>query len=212
MSKFEDLVSRQKLTLKSYINAVAGLRALASTGVVQTPNPNLKRSIGVMKAAALAQVRAELLRYRTEHETDDEGMNARIEARFDKTMAGVESIVEQIATKTTREGTGANVGDVLNRPAGALGLLVQRLIESPRYHVKDSADRTWEAEKLFGVIVRDFAYQTEIDRAFADAISAGQDKVTASDGTVIELSQDWLAKRDEVFHINSKKVVDDGVV
>lgn len=96
---------------------------------------------------------------------------------------------------------------MLNDGAGAIGLLIQQRIAQPKFQVKDGAGRTWDAEKLFAVIARDFGYQTYIDHRFAEAITSGETAVEASDGTVYHLDASWLEARDQDFHINSKKVL-----
>lgn len=55
-----------------------------------------------------------------------------------------------------------DLGKMLHGAHGAMGLLVQRRIQSPEFKATDSAGRTWDAEKLFRFLVRDFLYQTTI--------------------------------------------------
>ena len=99
--------------------------------------------------------------------------------------------------------------NLLHNTHGGVGLLVQRKMQKMDFTATDTSGRTWDAKKLMYVIVRDFAYQTVIDRQYADLKQAGEttgtlvyeDESHANFGLKIKLSDEEERKR--FFHINA---------
>jgi hypothetical protein len=215
MKSYELITLRMKDSFAMYVAAVSGLRAMSQGAGLQGHNPSVRGSIERMRDGFMSEAKATLLRFAVEHQVEDvDELSGRSDARMLKVINEIGQIANQVASKTNREmaiGAG-NLADAMKSVTPALGELLQKRMASPRFEVKDTSGRSWDAAKLFGTVVRDFAYQTVIDAEFAEAVRSDADQVHVSDGTSINLGADWLAKRDEVFHINSRKEVADGPV
>lgn len=72
----------------------------------------------------------------------------------------------------------SDLGKTLHGAHGAMGLLVQRRIMSPEFTATDTAGRTWNAEKLYRFLVRDFFYQTSIFRDVTRLADTGHSTAT----------------------------------
>jgi hypothetical protein len=127
--------------------------------------------------------------------------------------------LRRIATKNLNDtivrliGTGidmvssARPADLLNRPAGAVGLLLQERMSRPRFTARDTAGRAWDAGKLVSLLARDFAYQSYIDAMLAQQAAAGAtlvDIVYADPARNLTLTLAQVAEqRQAIFHINA---------
>ena len=107
-------------------------------------------------------------------------------------------------TKMARTGV-TGVGSLLKGSAGAIGLLVQRQAGKIEFKVTDTSGRKWQAEKLFRVVARDFAYQAWIDKQIADMRAASVDMATNGVNAVFSLDE-FEELRGEYFHINSSAI------
>lgn len=102
--------------------------------------------------------------------------------------------------------TGVNgVGSLLKGSTGAIGLLVQRQAGKVEFKVTDTSGRKWQAEKLFHVVVRDFAYQAWIDKQIADMRLASIEMATNNINAVFPLHE-FEDVRHLYFHINSSAI------
>jgi len=112
-------------------------------------------------------------------------------------------------------GVGPRAADVLTRPAGAVGLLLQQRLSRPRFTVRDSAGRAWEAPKLVQVEARNFAYQSYVDVMLARSQSIGVDKIDivyADPARNRTLALDEaIAQRKVIFHVNATAQIDSHV-
>lgn len=209
MTPFHDFAARQAEGFRIFTASVAGLRAAASAAGLSIPNPSTKRAINELGRSYVASVRYEAARFMADHHAEGaEVLAGRADARFEASMHAVTSLVGQIVAKSNRELTPEmGLSKLLQGHAGAIGLLIQNRAAHPTFQVKDTSGRTWEAGKLYSVVIRDFAYQTYIDHQFAEAMSAGEATVESSDGATYDLTGDWVCQRDMDFHINSTKVL-----
>lgn len=102
-------------------------------------------------------------------------------------------------------GGGARPADMLNRPAGAMGLLLQRQV-APRLTVRDRAGRAWVAETYVATSARDYAYQFYVDAQFERLQAEGATRVDilyADPSRNQTLTLDAArARRGEFFHVN----------
>lgn len=215
MKQYDLLAMRLVDAFEMYVAAVAGIKAMTQGAGLTGTNPSVKNTIERMRESFVVEARATMLRYQIDHQVDDvEELGGRADTRMEKVMREVGDIAKQVATKANRELAigGGNLADAMTGKTQALGELLQRRMARPKFEVKDTAGRSWEAKKLLRTVVRDFAYQTSIDADFAEAVRADVKTVHVSDGTTIELNEGWAQKRDEVFHINSKKEVSDAPV
>lgn len=101
--------------------------------------------------------------------------------------------------------------EVLSFDSGAMGQLIQQRQSEARYDLKDTSGRTWEAIKLFAVVARDYAYQTEVTAALTRAKMAGLefvDVMTSQSPLPIQYSVAELEeRRAEIFHPNSSSEI-----
>lgn len=117
----------------------------------------------------------------------------------------------QQVVKATRTGV-ASAGDLLQGKTGAIGLLLQRQAGKIQFKTADTSGRKWDAEKLFKVVVRDFAYQAWLDFEADRYAQAGQDLMQTPKGRIFSLLEttgydSFEAVRPEVFHINSNEIM-----
>lgn len=126
------------------------------------------------------------------------------------------SELRQIAVKNLNDliarmmGGAGRLADMLNRPAGAVGLLLQKKVARPELFAIDRSGRRWHAEKLVAVMARDFAYQTYLDRTIAELEAAGAEWAQVAHpngehqqhGLVIHLPKIGLIRK-SIFHPNS---------
>lgn len=109
-----------------------------------------------------------------------------------------------------------NLKSLLADATGATGMLLQRRLASPQLKSVDSAGRLWDSTKLVRFMVRDFAYQCQIDAQAANlAVMSDLAQVVYPDdahagyGLVVSLTgatpdKPTLASiRTTVFHPNS---------
>lgn len=103
------------------------------------------------------------------------------------------------------------IKEVLSFDSGAMGQLIQQRQTEARYELKDTSGRTWEALKLFSVVARDFAYQTEVTAALTRAKMAGLefvDVMTSQSPLPVQRSVSELEeRRAEIFHPNSSSEI-----
>ncbi len=125
--------------------------------------------------------------------------------------------LRQIAIKNLNDlivrlmGGGARQANALTRPAGAVGLLLQKKLAKPELLAADRAGRKWPAEKLVAVLARDFAYQTyldaEIERFDEEGVETVQvvypDATHKNHGLSMRLD-DVAPVRKSIFHPNSQ--------
>lgn len=107
-------------------------------------------------------------------------------------------------TKLARTGVNG-AGSMLKGSAGAIGLLVQRQTGTIQFKATDTSGRKWDSEKLFKVLVRDFAYQAWIDKQIADMRLASIEMATNSINAVFPLCE-FEDVRHQYFHINSSAI------
>ena len=65
------------------------------------------------------------------------------------------------------------MADLLNRPAGYVGLLLQKRLADPELVAIDRAGRKWQAAALVKTVARDFAYQAYIDFQVDQILDSG---------------------------------------
>lgn len=228
MATFDDLAARFLVRFQLYSTAVAGERALASAaGIVPGSMRTWMRGDAFRNAFSEDATR-ELGIYYADHLGNASTVfHQRGALRVAWTSLDLNRITTQILTKSNREvfeGKPGLVDLMKERGSGAIGLLAQRKMARPTFQVKDSSGRTWEdADRLVHTIVRDFAYQTHIDARFDAATKDGVKSVIVEHpesghevaGTVIDLTlpmSEWMAKRDEIFHMNSRLDITYGAV
>jgi len=124
--------------------------------------------------------------------------------------------LRQIAIKNLNDlivklmGGGLRQADMLNRPAGAFGALLQKKLEAPRLTVRDRAGRAWKADALVAGYARDFAYQAYLDAQIARLKEEGAQVATIvypdpthrNHGMQVNLA-DIDQVRKTIFHPNS---------
>lgn len=104
----------------------------------------------------------------------------------------------------------SRVADLLTRPAGAVGLLLQKRLTDPQFTAIDKSGRKWQAALLVKTVARDFAYQAYIDFQAAQIIASGanaaevvwMDPTPAGYGTIVLLA-DLARARARYFHPNA---------
>lgn len=124
--------------------------------------------------------------------------------------------LRQIAMKNLNDlivhlmGGGVRQADMLSRPAGAFGALLQKRLEAPRLTVRDRAGRAWKADALVAGYARDFAYQAHLDATIARLVEQGTEFATVAypdpthrnHGMQVRLA-DLDEVRKSIFHPNS---------
>ena len=124
--------------------------------------------------------------------------------------------LRQIALKNLNDmivklmGGGVRQADMLSRPAGAFGALLQKKLEAPRLTLRDRAGRAWKADTLVATYARDFAYQAYLDAQVARLKGEGvevativyPDQTHRSHGMQVRLD-DIDKIRKAIFHPNS---------
>lgn len=128
--------------------------------------------------------------------------------------------LRQIAIKNLNDlivrlmGGGNRLADTLTRPAGAIGILLQRKLAKPakpELVAVDRSGRRWPADKLVAVLTRDFAYQAYLDAEIERFDLEGVEMVTvvypdpthAQHGLVMRLDEVGLVRK-SIFHPNSQ--------
>lgn len=106
--------------------------------------------------------------------------------------------------KTARTGI-TGPGDMLKGSTGAIGSLLQRMMAKITFKANDTSGRKWDAEKLFRVIVRDFAYQSWLDQQVEQLDEAGVTLITNNQNAVFPISE-FENVRAQYFHINSNAI------
>lgn len=222
---YELFAKRMESKFRIYAAAVAGERALAAAAGL--PPGSLKQwsRADAFKAGLIDDVLLEAEIYIKQELTHPSNeFTARATSRLDNLVVQARDAANQITKQTNRQATfgSANPTNALNRPAGkAIGELVQRRLASPEFKIKDTAGRSWNADQLIHTLARDFAYQTFIDSQFNEAVNAGAKSVTLEhpaqdhplvDSTIDLTANDWMAKRDATFHINSNLSITYGPV
>lgn len=124
--------------------------------------------------------------------------------------------LRQIAIKNLNDlivrmmGGTARLANTLTRPAGAVGLLLQRKVATPELVANDKSGRKWPADKLVAVMARDFAYQAYLDAAIERFEAEGVEWVEVAHsnpdhpahGTVMRIDEISLVRK-SIFHPNS---------
>lgn len=148
---------------------------------------------------------------RASHQIDSYGQ----EMMLDGTDALVESVTERQrkATDSIRLSIIASIKEVTTsaRALALGGNMSTKVIAQVGDRVKSPGGRTWQAAKLAQVIVRDFAYQTMIDRSVDEIVKTGGTSVTISydvpTGREYEnatMTLDEFAElRSKIFHVNA---------
>lgn len=110
-------------------------------------------------------------------------------------------------------GGAGRTADLFNRPAGAMGLLLQKKLATPELTSMDRTGRRWKSQMLVESIARDFAYQTTITfqaatiaRDLAQVVYANANH--PNQGLVVSLSgqpnyPSFATIRGAIFHPNS---------
>lgn len=220
MATYDDLAARHQVRFQIYATAVAGERALASAAGVKPGSMRTWSRGEKFRQALYDDTWRELSTYYEDYlGSASEDFKKNGLARLAITMLDVSNISNQVLRAANREVFEGSPGLVdLMRTArtGSIGLLAQQRMAKPTFRAKDSAGRTWDADKLMNTIVRDFAYQTFIDAQFQEAVNDGATEVTiehpdpnhALSGTTISMGDPaWQKLRNETFHINSSLTI-----
>lgn len=112
--------------------------------------------------------------------------------------------VHQVA-KTARTGI-IGPADILKGSTGAIGSLLQRMMAKIQFKATDTSGRKWDAEKLFRVVVRDFAYQAWLDTQAEKLSAAGIEMATNGINAVFPM-REFEDVRAAYFHINSNAIL-----
>jgi hypothetical protein len=227
MAIYDDLGTRYGAKFRMFATAVAGERALAAAAGIPPTNAKRWSRADQFRSAFLSEARIELSRYAQElmGNAQQEALGTTL-GRLASTWADIADLTGQIVTQSTRQATFGlqNPLTVLQSSrmgAGAIGVLAQQRLANPTFKVRDSAGREWNGDLLMERIVRDFAYQVFIDHQFEQARQDGAQEVVLqhpdsthplAGETLPVTGEDWLQKRNEVFHFNSKLTVDHAVV
>jgi len=107
-------------------------------------------------------------------------------------------------------GGAGRLADTLTRPAGAVGLLLQRKVARPELTATDHSGRKWQADKLVAVMARDFAYQAYLDATIDKLKGEGVEWVQVAHpsayhphhGLVMRLAEVGQLRK-SIFHPNS---------
>lgn len=110
-------------------------------------------------------------------ETSADGLVIRKKETLGRIRAMTLENIGQVVTMARMGQT--RFADVLLGSTGSLGVLLQRQLGKIQLKSTDASGRRWSAEKLFRVVVRDFAYQAYIDDRIARIVAAGGDMVVA---------------------------------
>ena len=69
----------------------------------------------------------------------------------------------------------ADLAAMLGGGHGAVGEIIQKRITQPEFKALDTADRSWEAAKLFNFLLRNYLYYMEISATIQDIRNSGSD-------------------------------------
>ncbi len=144
-------------------------------------------------------------------DTDSERETAFLNATHGMVAVNLAQINKQMISGSV------NFGNVLKNASGAIGLLVQKKLGMIDFKIPDAAGRMWNAETLFRMTARDFAYQTYIDEQVAELRAGGNKlaKVIYPDPThknhdgIISLDEEidgyptFASVRKVIFHPNA---------
>lgn len=216
--RFDALATRLSANYALFLYALSGrYQQLRAPGVEIYPNAISDLFFDATQLAATFYSAAEseidnYLRPMIEDATDDvaDGLVVRKKEALSHIRAMTLENVQQVV-KAARTGI-AGVGDMLKGSAGAIGLLLQRKVGKIEFKTTDTSGRRWNADTLFRVVVRDFAYQAWLDFEADRYAQAGQDLMQTPKGRIFSLLEttgydSFEAVRPEVFHINSNEVM-----
>ena len=122
------------------------------------------------------------------------------------------SVYENITdvVRVAKAGIGG-VGDLLTHDAGSLGALIQKKEGAINFTLKTPTGRRWQATTLFGVVLRDFAYQSFVDAQIDGIKQKGETmfSIVNGDGETMGdyLIDDLEEVRSVYFHLNSHSLV-----
>lgn len=117
------------------------------------------------------------------------------------------SLLENLhqVVKAARTGI-AGPGDLLKGKTGAIGLLMQRQAGKIQFKTTDTSGRKWDADKLFRVFVRDFAYQAWLDYQAEKLREADVGMATNGINAVFPM-REFEDVRAAYFHPNSNAIL-----
>lgn len=127
-------------------------------------------------------------------------------------VASLHKVAIKNANDLVQRLMGANdrLANLLNRDAGAVGLLLQQKISQPTFVAYDRVGRKWDAAMLVNVMARDFAYQSSIDATLARLAGLGVTQVRIvhdnpdhpNHGVIMPIGE-VAAVREFIFHPNA---------
>lgn len=208
---YDDLATRLSSDYSIFLFALAGrYQSIRAPGIGVTPRAisDLRTDVSKMSNSFIASATATIDSY--VRELDAESAVGSLVVRKKELLARLRGIVAENIYQVVRmaiTGVGG-VATLLRNSHGATGLLVQQSFAKIEFKASDSANRKWPTEKLFNVIVRDFAYQSWIDHQVSKFTQAGNDLMQTTKGEVFSLlgTAGYLsfeAIRSSAFHPNA---------
>lgn len=215
---FDDLATRLSAEYDLFLYALSGrYQQMRAPGVAVTPRAvtdlnhtahELANTFYAIAATEIENYLRPMLADATESVSD--GLVVRKKEALSHLRAMLLENLHQIV-KTARTGI-TGPADMLKGASGAIGMWVQRQAGKIQFKTTDTAGRKWDADKLFKVVMRDFAYQAWLDFEADRYAQAGQDLMQTPKGRIFSLLEttdydSFEAVRPEVFHINSNEIM-----
>lgn len=203
-SQYDDFANRVTASYELFLMALRGAYLTIVTG----NHGKLESGVEFDK---LAYKLAENFVVSAKREIVDSGYsveNPRIETAVSFLIDAVVQNITQVRNRLTNGSVAEAYSGSLK---GAMMLLYRKQKEQIDFKLRDTANREWQAEKLFRTVLRDFSYQSYIDNVVYSGIAIGKKNFIArkSDGTRIAFnSENFESIRKDVFHVNSNSVVE----
>lgn len=215
---YDDLATRLTAEYDLFLLALTGrYQQMRAPGVEVTPHAITGLRIDGYSLGNTFRVIADIeidSYLRPTLEAASEGLAAQLEERKRVLKAQIlEAVIQNVkqVSKLAISGIGGIAG-MMHDTHGGMGKLIQRSVSQVEYKVSDASNRKWNASVLMKTIVRDFGYQSFIDRQAEYYANAGSDMMQTSKGQVFSLSgANGTPSLDEVrksyFHPNSNSVM-----
>lgn len=219
--KYEIVLARQKANYELLLMALTGAymaRIMPGQEVTPLALKQLRDTARHMIGNFGKQLKADIQSFKSDlgYETSD--YDAEYEPQISALLlANVSTIVKALRASKS------DLAKMLSGGHGAVGELIQARINQPVYKSVDSAGRTWEADKLFGFLLRNYLYFTEISASIQDVKNAGSDLAKVvypnkpdhkNNGLVFSISGDTSGYKSlaeikaSVFHFNANAEVE----
>jgi hypothetical protein len=201
---YDDLTHRIGADYEALIFAFKGIYLAAVAPGAQLSPAALKsaeREAHRLAHAFLTRAEDEMTSYASEQGADASRVGYALDALKVTLAQNIKGVLRAMRVGQT------GVASLVKGASGGMGQLVQQKIGGVEFKAQDSLGRKFPAETIVKTTVRQFAVQTSVDAAVAEAVRLGHDaiQVVTPDGDAQRvLLKDLPEQRGRLFHPNTR--------